>query len=274
MATAAEFLSACAAEVGHSRWNDEDAEMVGTRYGRDYATRHGAVFGQNGVPFCDMGMTYCLRKVGVTDFDSAYVPARVSTARARGWLVPYGSARPGDMVTFDWDDDGEDDHIGAVESTDSTGVNTIEFNTSDESNGNGGQVLRRHRPWAHLSHCIRYPWTDSGVGSIIPAERRLEDVQRAVGAYPDHVIGPDTRKRLLAVVSASQWGGASFPFGVQYVQGVIGTEQDGVWGEVSAAAHDRTVEAVQRALGVEDDGVWGPDTQAAWQALSDASEQV
>jgi len=99
MATAAEFIGACAAEVGHTRWNDEDADNIGTRYGRDYATRHGAVFGQNGVPFCDMGMTYCLRKVGVTDFDSAYVPARVNTARFRGWLVPYGSARPGDMVT-------------------------------------------------------------------------------------------------------------------------------------------------------------------------------
>lgn len=271
MATAQQFIDACAEEIGYSRWDDEAA---GTKYGRDYATRHGAVFGQSGVPFCDMGLTYCLRKIDVTDFDSAYVPARVNTARARGWLVPYGSARPGDMVTFDWHDDGEDDHIGCVESIDTDGVNTIEFNTSEYSWDDGGLVMRQHRPWAHISHCIRYPWTDTGVGSLNPPTRRLEDLQRAVGAYPDGVIGPDTRKRLLAVVSASAWGGGSFPFGVQYVQGVIGTEQDGVWGEASAAAHDRTVEAIQRALGVDDDGVWGPATQAAWQALADVSEQV
>ena len=271
MTTAQQFIDACAAEIGYNRYNDPE---VGTKYGRDYATRHGAVFGQSGVPFCDMGMTYCLRKVDITDFDSAYVPARVSTARARGWLVETGAARPGDMVTFDWDDDGEDDHIGAVESTDATGVNTIEFNTSDGSWGNGGLVLRRHRSWALISHCIRYPFTDSGVGSLNVPTRRLEDVQRAVGAYPDAVIGPDTRKRLLAVVSASQWGGQSFPFGVAYTQEVVGTNPDGVWGDASMAAHDRVVEAIQRALGVEDDGVWGPVTQAAWQALSDTSEQV
>ena len=127
MATAQQFIDACAEEIGYSRWNDEEA---GTKYGRDYATRHGAVFGQSGVPFCDMGMTYCLRKVGITDFDSAYVPARVNTARARGWLIETGAARPGDMVTFDWHDDGEDDHIGVVESVDADGVNTVEFNTS------------------------------------------------------------------------------------------------------------------------------------------------
>ena len=271
MATAQQFIDACAEEIGYSRWNDEEA---GTKYGRDYATRHGAVFGQSGVPFCDMGMTYCLRKVGVTDFDSAYVPARVNTARSRGWLVEPGAARPGDMATFDWHDDGEDDHIGCVESIDTDGVNTIEFNTSEYSWDDGGLVMRQHRPWAHISHCIRVPWTDTGVGSLNPPTRRLEDLQRAVGAYPDGVIGPDTRQRILAVVSASTWGGQSFPFGVPYAQELVGTAQDGVWGEASMAAHDRTVEAMQRALGVEDDGIWGPATQAAWQALADVSEQV
>ena len=178
------------------------------------------------------------------------------------------------MVTFDWHDDGEDDHIGCVESIDTDGVNTIEFNTSEYSWDDGGLVMRQHRPWAHISHCIHYPWTDTGVGSLNPPTRRLEELQRAVGAYPDGVIGPDTRQRILAVVSASQWGGQSFPFGVPYAQEVVGTAQDGVWGEASMAAHDRVVEAMQRALGVDDDGIWGPATQAAWQALADVSEQV
>lgn len=271
MPTAQQFIDACAAEVGYSRWADKEE---GTKYGRDYATRHGAVYAKNGVPFCDMGMTYCLREIGVTDFDSAYVPARVSIARQRGWLVPSGAARPGDMTTFDWHDDGEDDHIGCVESVDESGVNTIEFNTSEYSWDDGGLVLRQHRPWAHLSHCIRVPWSDSGIGSLFVPTRRLEDVQRAVGAYPDAVIGPDTIQRITAVISASQWGGVSFPYGVEYTQGVVGTEQDGIWGDASMAAHDRVVECIQRALGVDDDGIWGAVTQSAWQALSDVSEHV
>ena len=39
MATAQQFIDACAEEVGYSRWTDE---AEGTKYGRDYATRHGA----------------------------------------------------------------------------------------------------------------------------------------------------------------------------------------------------------------------------------------
>lgn len=271
MATAQDFVNACAREVGYSRWEDPEP---GTKYGRDYAVRHGASFGQSGVPYCDMGMTYCLRAVGRTDFDSAYVPGREAVARARGWLLPPGAARPGDMVTFDWDDDGESDHIGAVESVQSDGVNTVEFNTSDESWGNGGLVLRRHRAWGLLRYAIRVPWDGSGAPGQPTHERQLEDIQRAIGADPDAVIGPDTVQRLLAVVSASQWGGGSFPFGVEYTQSVIGTAVDGIWGEASMAAHDRVVESIQRTLGVEDDGVWGPVTQAAWQALSDVSEHV
>lgn len=271
MAIAADFINACIAEIGYSRWDDE---KEGTKYGRDYATRHGSQFGESGVPFCDMGMTYCLRKVGITDFDSAYVPGRVGTARQRGWLIEPGAARFGDMVTFDWNGDGIDDHIGAVESTDSTGVNTIEFNTSEFSWDDGGLVLRQHRPWSHLSHCIRIPWNDSGITSPDRNEGRLEGVQRAIGAYPDHIIGPDTRKRLLAVVSASNWGGNTFPFGVTYTQSVVGAVQDGIWGDASMEAHDRCVKAIQEALGVDDDGVWGYQTQGAWQALHDVSEQV
>lgn len=271
MATAIDLINAARAEIGYSRWNDEAA---GTKYGRDYATRHGNQFGESGVPFCDMGITYCLRKIGITDFDSAYVPGRVNDARSRGWLIPAGAARPGDLVTFDWNDDDIDDHIAIVESTDSTGVNTIEFNTSEYSWDDGGLVMRQHRPWSHLFHCIRIPFTDSGYSSLDDTESVLEDVQRAIGAYPDHVIGPDTRKRLLAVVSASEWGGGTFPFGVEYTQGVVGTEQDGIWGENSMEAHDRVVEAIQAALGVDVDGVWGPVTQARWQWIHDHSDQA
>ena len=75
-------------------------------------------------------------------------------------------------------------------------------------------------------------------------------------------------------MSASDWGGRTFPFGVGYTQGVVGTEQDGVWGENSMEAHDRVVEAIQDALGVDVDGVWGPVTQNRWQWINDHSEQV
>lgn len=45
----------------------------------------------------------------------------------RGSYTP----RPGDVIFFDWDADGTQDHVGFVEKTDGTYVYTIEGNTSD-----------------------------------------------------------------------------------------------------------------------------------------------
>ena len=58
-----------------------------------------------------------------------------------------------------------------------------------------------------------------------------------------------------------------------FTQSVVGTEQDGVWGDASEEAHDATVEAVQSAVGSEVDGVYGPDTNTRVNALLDRAEQ-
>lgn len=81
----------------------------------------------------------------------------------------------------------------------------------------------------------------------------------------DNLWGPDTDKRLYAVRMASSLHGEQFPYGVDYTQRIIGTDDDGDWGELSKTAHDRTVAQIQRALGVHDDGVWGPITETAFQ---------
>lgn len=106
----------------------------------------------------------------------------------------------------------------------------------------------------------------------------IRALQRAVGAADDNVGGPDTRKRLDAVRAASEWGGESFPHGVTFAQRVVGTEPDGIWGDISRECHDSTVEDIQRALnalgyGLKIDGVYGPLTDAAvWDAVA-KSEQ-
>lgn len=233
----------------------------------DYASRHGAVFAGHNVPYCDIFVTYGLRHgVGITDFDSAYVPGRVNAASSRGWLRNTLTAGIGDLITFDFDDDGVDDHIAVVIGGDAHNYYTIEGNTSSVSQGNGGMVQTRTRPRSIVSHLIHIPWDDSsGTVSTIDYTEQLRGVQRALSVDDDGVLGPVTRVALWLVVSASTWGGVTFPSGVAATQSIVGTQPDGVWGDASMAAHDRCVEAIQRALGVDDDGVWGPITQAAWE---------
>lgn len=106
-----------------------------------------------------------------------------------------------------------------------------------------------------------------------PAGRpNCTQLQRAVRATPDNSWGPDTDKRLDALRASSAWGGQKFPSGVKFLQGVVGTPQDGRWGPKSVRAHDDCVGGVQEALKAmgydagPTDKKWGPTTEAAYQA--------
>ena len=150
--TAQNVLGWAAGEIGYTRWDDPEE---GSKYGRWYAKRHGAYYGTSGVPFCAMGASWCATdnedKSVLPGGDFAYVPYGIAAAAREGRLVsPMTQAAPGDLVCFDWDDDGIADHVGIVEANYGSWVQTIEFNTSSGAAGsqsNGGGVYRRSRDW-------------------------------------------------------------------------------------------------------------------------------
>lgn len=266
MATRADILRVAKGEIGYSRWADEEN---GTKYGRWYARAVGNdMFAASGVPYCDMFVSWVLSTVGIA-WRSAYVPGRESEARARGALIDKWDVRPGDAVTFDFDGAGIAQHIGIVDvPPNSAGIlYTIDGNTTWGTGGpqdNGGVVARRERNINDVRYGIRLV-DDYAVSRASDGSSNITGIQTAIGATPDNILGPDTEKRLYAVVAASGWAGRHFPYGIQYTQSVVGTNPDGVWGDASDAAHDRVIAAIQRALGVEDDGIWGPTSQAAWE---------
>ena len=273
--TASKALAWAASQIGYTRWDDPEE---GSLYGRWYTKKHGAYYGTSGVPFCAMFTSWCLTDDDgasvIPGGDFAYVPYGINAAARAGQLVsPMTQAAPGDLVCFDWDGDGLADHVGIVEANYGGWLQTIEGNTSSGaagSQGNGGGVWRRTRDWDSVCAIIRPSYGDATTAS---GYTDITALQAAVGATADNVIGPDTTKRIYAVVAASSWGGRQFPFGVEYVQSVIGTESDGIWGDDSDAAHDRVVGQLQSAVGVEVDEYYGAVTNAAInQALAGAEK--
>ena len=262
--TASKALAWAASQIGYTRWDDPEE---GSLYGRWYAKKHGAYYGTSGVPFCAMFASWCLTDDDgasvIPGGDFAYVPYGINAARSAGQLVAPSNAAPGDLICFDWDGDGVADHVGLVEANYGSWVQTIEGNTSSGAAGsqsNGGGVWRRTRDGDSVCAVIRpsYDGTTTASGYT-----DVTALQAAVGATADNIVGPDTTKRIYAVVAASSWGGRQFPFGIEYVQSVIGTEADGVWGDASDEAHDRVVGNLQRAVGVDDDEIYGPATNQA-----------
>nr|DAR87253.1 MAG TPA: CHAP domain protein [Caudoviricetes sp.] len=272
--TASKALAWAASQIGYTRWDDPEE---GSLYGRWYAKKHGTYYGTSGVPFCAMFASWCLTDDDgasvIPGGDFAYVPYAINAARAAGQLVAPSNAAPGDLICFDWDGDGVADHVGLVEANYGSWVQTIEGNTSSGAAGsqsNGGGVWRRTRDWDSVCAVIRPSYGDAATAS---GYTDVTALQAAVGATADNIVGPDTTKRIYAVVAASSWGGRQFPFGIEYVQSVIGTEADGVWGDASDEAHDRVVGNLQRAVGVADDEIYGPTTNNAINAALAGAEK-
>ena len=61
---------------------------------------------------------------------------------------------------------------------------------------------------------------------------------------------------------------------MKYVQKVIGTTPDGIWGSGSKAAHDAIVKRIQAGFGIEQDGILGKDTDGRIHALHLASNHT
>lgn len=272
MATGNDLLRVASKYVGYNRFDDP---KPGTIFGRAFAERHGEYFGYSGVPYCDMLVTFCLREIGITNFDSAYVPGRIATARARGWLVLREKAQPGDLVCFDWDGDGVADHIGIVEIKYSWSFQTIEGNTSGSwrgSQSNGGGVYRRVRSFDTVIAVIRPPYTRAA-HPVVPTgtlavdgwwgESTTRALQRINGTPQDGQISSQYRPNkqyFPAAGSGWEWTGENAA-GSQLIvklQRAFGVTQDGIAGPAFARA-------MQRYYRVTQDGYVGAQTVRAMQ---------
>jgi len=121
-------------------------------------TQFGQWYGVDGVPWCNIFVSYCFQKgAGYTIADGfkgagvkagkgcAFVPSTEAWLRSAGLWVGRTEPRPGDIAIYNWDG-GRPDHIGIVERYLGNGEFTaIEGNTSFKSDSNGGEVMRRNR---------------------------------------------------------------------------------------------------------------------------------
>ena len=75
---------------------------------------------------------------------TAYCPTLLSWFKKMGQLVK-GDPEPGDIVFFDFNGNGTPDHVGICESYDGARITTIDGNTGEGNEANGGAVMRRTR---------------------------------------------------------------------------------------------------------------------------------
>lgn len=138
-------------------------------------------YGMGPVAWCAITMSRTLIAAGFGTAERIDVPGVETTSR-KGWAyVPYveqdfaaagrwfpgGNPEPGDLVIYDWDDDGWGDHVGMVASIDADGsIYAWEGNTDE------GVIRLKHRSRRYVRGFARPPYEVSP----IPQPQQEEDM--------------------------------------------------------------------------------------------------
>ena len=131
--------------------------------------KYGKWFGVDGVPWCNIFVSYCFlegakyvicagyKGAGVYAKGCTYVPTTEAWLRATGLWKGRTEPMPGDIAIYNWNG-GLPDHIGIVEAYLGGGqFNAIEGNTAVGNDANGGEVMRR----------LRYMTDVDGFGRVV-----------------------------------------------------------------------------------------------------------
>jgi hypothetical protein len=119
-------------------------------------------YGVNDQPWCAMSASWAYATAGSPYFARgqryAFVPYIVGDARnRRNGLSTTSAPIPGDLVCYDWQRDGQADHVGIFERWVTKGRTfyAVEGNTAVGNDSNGGEVMRRLRSTADVQAFVR-----------------------------------------------------------------------------------------------------------------------
>lgn len=108
--------------------------------------KYAEAYGLNGYAWCVMFVWWVFREAGFNLKKTASCTELTNAYKKAGQWVTKGY-KPGDIAMFDFDGkmDGETEHCGIVVDVGSDYIVTIEGNTSESNNSNGGAVMKRKR---------------------------------------------------------------------------------------------------------------------------------
>lgn len=138
----------------------EAAKHVGFVEGKNKDNPFGKWFGANHAPWCAQFVSYCISHAGgraliagaQTEKGFSSCGAGIKFFKKKKAWFSVTDAQPGDCVFFDWNKDGEQDHVGFVVKNDpkKKRVLTIEGNTNAGNSSNGGHCVKQWRSYTYI----------------------------------------------------------------------------------------------------------------------------
>ncbi len=185
--TAERLLELARAELGvrESPFGSNRVKYNNAYYGREVS---GA-----GYPWCCVFVWWLFKQAGASKLffggaRSAYVPALLSYHRKQGQAV-YEDYAPGDVIFFDFNGNGTADHVGLCESWDGAYITTIDGNTGEESEANGGAVMRRKRHKKYICGAYRPAYQEDEKMTQLQFDNLMADWLARQGEKPESPWG-------------------------------------------------------------------------------------
>ena len=130
-------------------------------------TKYGQWYGLDGQPWCVMFVQWVFHRAGAAELlpvKTASCGTMMRGAKAAGkWVTK--DYRPGDVVIFDFSGTGtRTEHMGIIIECRGENLYTVEGNTADGDNSNGGQVLTRLRSLNVVRGAVRPDYTEEEQG--------------------------------------------------------------------------------------------------------------
>ena len=109
--------------------------------------KYNTEYGGEPKAWCCVFVWWLFREAGASELfyggqKTAYCPALLNYHKRQ---AVRGDYKPGDVIFFDFNGNGTPDHVGVCESWDGKNIVTIDGNTGEGNEANGGAVMRRKR---------------------------------------------------------------------------------------------------------------------------------
>ena len=116
-----------------------------------------------------------INAINIIPCKTAGCPTMGDYAIKKKMNVSWGGRKRGDIVLFDFNNNGTSDHIGIVVSVNSDGsITTVEGNTGSGNNTNGGQVQKRTRYKSQVNYFVRPKYTSAITADMVIATALAE----------------------------------------------------------------------------------------------------
>ena len=205
-------------------------QQVGFVEGANNDNPYGIWYGMNNQPYCAMFVSWVFGQndlshlvAAQTTKGFAYCPSGLAWFQKKGAVVNKYDGKPGDIVFFSFEGNGQADHVEIIIAASKDGITTVGGNTSPDhalsaSQQNGGGVYLRHRPYLYVLAICRpdyevhlQPSTSLGTNKMVAGGVAGVTALAGGGMAATHTGTSAVPTKPTTVFTAPAWSASAFP---------------------------------------------------------------